>query len=322
MSGNSRLISLFAHEEAQSPAIPGAFPQPDPEPFEPRAIDVAIVKVMLSKGMKVPPEIVDIIVDYAEYWARTTVSMDFKGANAVRIRGSRRDSEEDKLLLRTRPIGFPESAVTDMGNWRTTEPQFEPEHSELPPEHFKSLLKAPPALEHPVRKIVFKIKARDQGWGGTNGDRNTYRGSWTWFEAGLERFDGHSANEGSESPLPFRADALNSIHPLAETLTGADGTVRFQFPLNPSSQHTVQRNLTAAKNMSDYEVAWTWTDSTDPESLEAESIDERGRGKASANGEFVRNLKLGDVVTLWGKARFMGWANNIDSASIIVYWAV
>ena len=60
---------------------------------------------------------------------------------------------------------------------------------ECEPKHFEqSLGEAMPLLRNPVRKIVFTIKSRDQGWGGgANGA--TYHGSYTWFEAGLERFD-------------------------------------------------------------------------------------------------------------------------------------
>jgi hypothetical protein len=59
---------------------------------------------------------------------------------------------------------------------------------EAGPEYFKRYLKASmPTLEHPVRKIVFTITSRDQGW--THQQKGTYESSWTWFEAGLERFD-------------------------------------------------------------------------------------------------------------------------------------
>jgi hypothetical protein len=46
-----------------------------------------------------------------------------------------------------------------------------------------------PLLEHPCRKIVFTIRSHDQGWGGENTDHGSYRSSWTWFDAGLEKFD-------------------------------------------------------------------------------------------------------------------------------------
>ena len=304
--------------------MPGAFPQPEPEPFEPTALDIGVVKVMLSKGLNFPPEIVDIIVDHADYWACTTVSLDFRGADVVRIRGKgSSQGQEDKLMLRTPPIGFSQAAVADMQSWRAAEPRFEPEHSELPPDHFRSLLKVPPTLEHPVRKIVWKIRSRDQGWGGSTSDHNTYRGSWTWFEAGLERFEADSQNEEALPSPPFEADTLNSIYPVAESTTiDMRGVAHHRFPLAPHPQYTVQRNRTASRNMQDYEVVWSWTDSIDSKSLDGERIDERGRGAASGNGEFVRSLKLGDVVTLWGKARFMSWANNVESASVSVYWTL
>ncbi len=40
--------------------------------------------------------------------------------------------------------------------------------------------------EYPCRKIVFKIKSHDQGWGGNREHKGTYKGSYTWFEAGKE----------------------------------------------------------------------------------------------------------------------------------------
>lgn len=46
-----------------------------------------------------------------------------------------------------------------------------------------------PKLVNPVRKIVFTIRSKDQGWGGDRASRHTFGGSWTWFEAGLEKFD-------------------------------------------------------------------------------------------------------------------------------------
>lgn len=38
------------------------------------------------------------------------------------------------------------------------------------------------------RKIVFRIRSHDQGWGGGAAGIDTqYKGSFTWFEFGLER---------------------------------------------------------------------------------------------------------------------------------------
>lgn len=51
----------------------------------------------------------------------------------------------------------------------------------------------PRTLANPCRKIVFTIESRDQGWGGEPEHRETYRGSWTWFEAGIERLEKDSS---------------------------------------------------------------------------------------------------------------------------------
>jgi hypothetical protein len=60
----------------------------------------------------------------------------------------------------------------------------------------------------------------------------------------------------------------------------------------------------------------------DPDSIDGKKLDEEGRGRATGNGEYVRNLKVGDVVTLWGKARYGGWVNYVEEVKIDVYWAV
>jgi hypothetical protein len=65
-----------------------------------------------------------------------------------------------------------------------------PKGSDCAANYFAKLAKYPtPRLVNPVRKVVFKIKSHDQGWGGDPDAKGTYKASWTWFDAGLERFD-------------------------------------------------------------------------------------------------------------------------------------
>jgi hypothetical protein len=59
-----------------------------------------------------------------------------------------------------------------------------------------------------------------------------------------------------------------------------------------------------------------------PDSIEATLLEEEGRGKETGSGELVRNMAVGDVITLWGRARFPGWINHIQEVKIDVYWAV
>ena len=69
-------------------------------------------------------------------------------------------------------------------------------------------------------------------------------------------------------------------------------------------------------------ITWSWLDDIDPKSDEADDLVLFGRGKETGDGEFVRNLKVGDVITVWAKTRFPGWVNNVYSVKVDVYWAV
>lgn len=39
-------------------------------------MDVVVVKMMLQQGLKLPPEVVLSVLDFAEYWPHTTAVMD------------------------------------------------------------------------------------------------------------------------------------------------------------------------------------------------------------------------------------------------------
>lgn len=197
-------------------------------------------------------------------------------------------------------------------------------------------------LEHPCRKIVFTLRSRDQGWGGHPQDRGSYRGSWTWFEAGKERFDKNavhpkdtlekkapgqgtveegagdssSPNRNSDIPTPyFPVYAARAIQPTLEP-----GQEAFHHSLHPSPQLTIQANKAATRQLTTHTVVWSWKDNIDP--LSSERLSESGRGPETGNGDFVRELTLGDVVTVWAKARFAGWTNHIDSIKLEIYWAL
>lgn len=72
----------------------------------------------------------------------------------------------------------------------TNEAKPIPLKREHDPSFFAKLPRYPtPKLVSPVRKVVFTITSKDQGWGSTRVNRGTYNDSWTWFEAGLEKFD-------------------------------------------------------------------------------------------------------------------------------------
>lgn len=98
---------------------------------------------------------------------------------------------------------------------------------------------------------------------------------------------------------------------------------RYVHPLASQDRYTIQKNKVATRQYEDYTIVWRWDDDvTDPESAAGEALAEVGRGRLTASGEFVRGLRMGDVVTVWGKARFPAWVNNVERVSIDIYWAV
>lgn len=93
-------------------------------------------------------------------------------------------------------------------------------------------------------------------------------------------------------------------------------------PLGGQDESAIQKNMTATRDVKEHIVEWRWTDDVAPDSEEGKKLVEGGRGSETLDGRFVRDLKLGDVVTVWGKARFGGWVNFVDKVSMEIYWAV
>lgn len=66
-------------------------------PYEPSITDVLVTKAMLTKALSLPPEIVDTVVDLAEYWPHTTTASSFDESVVV-ARGNSR-TREDLFLV-------------------------------------------------------------------------------------------------------------------------------------------------------------------------------------------------------------------------------
>jgi len=118
--------------------------------------DIYHVAFLLQQ--KLPPELVPQIMEQAEFWLKSSVSID----QGMEISDVRMISRRDEYLcpgvtyLSTLPIG------------------------EHPGEEQNGI-----ALvgKTPVRKVVFTTVSQDQGWSNFPDDHGTDRGCWTWFEA-------------------------------------------------------------------------------------------------------------------------------------------
>ncbi|KAI1760298.1 hypothetical protein GGR53DRAFT_510449 [Hypoxylon sp. FL1150] len=312
-------------------------PPPDPQPLIPITCtsyeidpeDVMQVKDILAKTRDLPPELVDMIMDRAEYWACSTTSINYP--KHVSVLGAR--PGEDQFLLRTPPLGLKWSpASRDLWRVESAPKQLEREY---PPCELEKLVDGPMSkLENPFRRVVFDIVSRDQGWGGDSAYHNTYHHSSTWFDAGLERFDMNydcpstcpdhvsQGSSGESSSIP--TCAIRSVWPPIVPNDGGAPGMRYNHQLLADQDHLIQRNKLADKSWQHHHVEWSWDDKVDPtntDSPAARELDSAGRGIGTGNGEFVRNLKYGDMITVWARARFGGWANNIQKVEVKVYWA-
>lgn len=147
-------------------------------------------------------------------------------------------------------------------------------------------------------------------------------------------------------PTPLDFDALRPVHPTLTNQAPEEGeriekgaprdihnespiegedadrsALRYNFDLLPDPKWLVRRNKRADRAWQEHEIVWSWRDDVKPDSDAGKALEDDGRGRETGSGEFVRNLQVGDVVTLWTKARFPAWVSNVKEASIDVYWA-
>lgn len=129
---------------------------------------------------------------------------------------------------------------------------------------------------------------------------------------------GRDSPGSTASKLPVCG--LRPVHPAIEQ--DESGTWHYTHPLLHQDEWVIQRNKTATGEWQDHVVAWSYDDGVKAESDASTELDQQGRGRATGDGSFVRSLRVGDVVTVWAKARFPGWVNHIESVKMEVYWAV
>ncbi|KAM0457409.1 hypothetical protein ACHAO4_003208 [Trichoderma viride] len=303
------------------------------KPFEPTLSDVLVVRAMLAKTT-ILPELVGTILDYAEYWARSSAKAELNAVIAARLVGQGEfDYEENQFLLRSYPVGLTERAYEDEidsvsaamdGYFANFFPLPLPVFKEFDRDFFQRAIKNASTLSNPARKIVFRIRSHDQGWT-TDDVPGPFTVAKTWFDAGIERFDAsNSAERANGNDMKYwTARQLGTVEPQLEEAEDIDEGWDYQFSCTPwKGPYEIQRNRMASSDFADYEVTWTCWDVIAPDSPEALELMEQGKGRRVGDGQFVRNLKLGDVVTVWGRAMHRGWINTVESVEIDIYWAL
>lgn len=185
----------------------------------------------------------------------------------------------------------------------------------------------PHRTPHPARKIDFFITSHDQGWASGQAAADSeggsrYQYSWTWFDArtiadGLGRMRAHAADREAcrqrGEPVELHPPGVNVL-PIPPPRPDPDDWPRDRM---------LQMNPVADRQPRDYFFSWRYDDALAPDTEGAEQVERHeGRGRCTLDGQTVRELRVGDSLGIWAKARYPGWVNHVDYLAVRVYWAV
>ncbi|KAJ6120299.1 hypothetical protein N7523_004579 [Penicillium sp. IBT 18751x] len=283
----ARLRRLFSNGQSNDRKEDASTRQPealsDAGAFYPSLWDVLQTRYMLqwkAFQQSLPAELVDAIIDAAEYWPSTE----------RRMEGVRRiANDRDQVLLKTVPLCYDRKRLEQSGP-------------------FKPL---PHRTLHPCRKIVFRISSHDQGHGPIR--ENMYEASWTWFDTEVIKA-AHTRNmytDGIEQEILDNERGQEKKHYAPDNDLLLPGNNRLKV------------NGARVSEPQDSVITWHYLDEVQPESEKAYEIERlEGRGRFTLDGHGVRELEVGDSLALWARARFPGWSNHVDFASVRVFWAV
>lgn len=145
----------------------------------------------------------------------------------------------------------------------------------------------PPLSSKSIRRlgsVLFTFTSKDQGWSSFHAEHGTYENSWTWFEAAV-------GNGITVSPLGPDQDRPGED----QDRIWEDQERRIQWDdLTNIKRQQLQINRHAGRVAEGYQI----------ELVAGEGI--------------LQDLKEGDEIALLAFARFQGWVNFVESASIAV----
>lgn len=147
-----------------------------------------------------------------------------------------------------------------------------------------------------VRRIRFTTTSRDQGWSSFPNDHDTYRGSWTWFDAGVRGLDPDNEEDidSIHLNLPVDCQHRNALSDEHIKLCVAQPD-RYKY-----GAKRLTANIHAGKEFKTHVVEWTIDD--DDDDLRA----------------MIREVKGGCRVEVSAHAQFPGWVNYVKNVKIEV----
>jgi len=89
------------------------------------------------------------------------------------------------------------------------------------------------------------------------------------------------------------------------------------------NENKLQENPATVRFWKDYNITWHYLDDIQPDSAEGRRIEaEEWRGRATLDGRVVREMRVGDSLALWARARQPNSINYVKKASVKIFWAI
>ena len=362
--------------------------------YAPSPRDIIHVSALLSRK-SLPPELITLIIEEAEYWARITTKRTLPPDEEITAHGN---MNENTCILKAKPIsaaaadeghfvsdkrlpvgdgdgdeaagsseapgegviartldrvvaGVKALAVTaGIGNGGGTDAAISTEgmgswgryYSALPATSIPE-----PRLKHPVRRITWKMRSHDQGWGGEGG-ADEYENSWTGFRGTATRIkSGDVPEEKVSDPHDSQIDEVGAgseDKPIEDQTrredAGGEEEIDFTNRESPPESDTdlqeiwpkgdwcfkdvqIQMNRRANAQWKTHCVVWDYRDDIEEDDpMAVVELSKQGRGQKTGNGSLVRMLWNGDVVRLWSYAFFPGWAIYVQEVEVIIEFAL
>lgn len=149
-----------------------------------------------------------------------------------------------------------------------------------------------------VRRIRFIIESRDQGWSSYPEDHGTYRGSWTWFEAGIRGLDTLNTDDQATLLEPVNCQHRNALDAEHKRLCLQDVT-RYKY-----GSRRIVTNIHAGREFQKHIVEW-----------DLYHQDDNVRS-------MLKELKGGQRIEVSAHAKFPGWCNYVKSVVIEIECAI
>jgi hypothetical protein len=319
--------------------------------YTPSEDDLAAVRSSFLEFLPLPLELVDPILDYAEYWPSLNASRNIN--TVVRNDGT-------CCYIVTPPFPAPGDDVVSVPTYNNPDGS-----AARTPDTDKPM----PILHRSIRRIRIKTLSHDQGWGGEWGDRGTYNGSWTWFEAviidpsiasSLERYISNPStipnsdtdtDTDTDSGPGSDSDSRDLSHAKPFLLSPDDFSMiksagspkRTKRSHSPPRHWHIQSNVTSRSTWKDHTIIWDAHDDLDVDVDENSNatanrstdnndgnqnntkVDQwknysEWKGRMNMGHEVVQLLKPGDRLAVIARAQFPGWENHVSAVSVEVFY--